>query len=129
MNWRIAVCLFFVVMVFSCACEKRTDPNPNPSSSQSPAPAAAVSSRQLTNEAFLIWLDLVTVWHREHKADRLDHVAKASGWKELTPDMLELVGAKKGYGYTKGKSVVLIGGDEEGGLYQAVEKPTRTRAE
>jgi TPR repeat protein len=120
MSPRLTILCVLLALIASEGCEKQAAPNGKPPAATSQAQVSDGQTKELTNEVFLIWLDLVTVWHQERIPDRLERVAKARGWKELTPDQLEVIGAKRGYAFRVNETAVLVGGDDEGGNYSVV---------
>jgi TPR repeat protein len=110
----------FLAMTACWGCDKQQASISQPTPAAAANRAAAAQTKSLTDVACLIWLDLVTVWHLERKNDRLVSQAKIGGWKELSPDQLDLLGAKRGYEFRVNEIAVLVSGDDEGGIYSVV---------
>jgi TPR repeat protein len=99
------------------ACERQ--PGPNAKSGPPPVAkrTAPARTKDLTSEAFDVWLQLVADWHTSSKPGRLALIAKVSNWGALPEDVRKMIDTELAYGYRIDDDVVMIGGDEAGGRY------------
>lgn len=104
-----------------CGCERKAAVPLVPASKTSqPLQSSADMAKQVVDSMMPHLIDLAMTWHRDRDPSRLGETAKLLEWMSLPPELLSLVGAKIGYAYRAGESAVMVGADEEGGVYAVV---------